>query len=347
MVRPSFGCRNADGRPHLAFAFPIKPKKRYFLCQFGSQLESVGMICFGMVTTERSRRYTVPALSSFFRNTELAPEDRVLLIDNSGDFELPASLSRVELIRYDRPYSFAANVNLAIRCAAKENGDVVFLNNDIIFTPRWLGPLGATNKAILVPTCNQQITYERGGLNLRLAMDWDEYAGREDELVAIAEAHSAHPQFRGRFTRLPHISFYCFRLPHLIHSTIGPFDEGFGFGGGEDVDYRIRGNLAGFDVAIAMESYLLHFVGKSTWLSGETEVETEAREASYRRYFSAKWGTDLARLFLVNAEWQQHAATLGVENMLKSGDYRGLIALCLARRQALDVTFVEGAAARP
>jgi GT2 family glycosyltransferase len=293
------------------------------------------MICFGMVTTKRSRRYTAPALSSFFRHTEVSSNDRFLLIDNDGDFELPTSYSHVELIKRERPCSFAANVNLVIRRAADKRADVVFVNNDIIFTPNWLRPLAVSNKAVLIPMCNQQHPYERGQLRLRTIMDWEEYADRQEELDAIAEAHSTNSLFRGGFARPLHISFYCFRLPQLIYTTIGLFDEGFGVGGGEDVDYRIRAHLAGFDVAIAAECYLLHFMGRSTWSGGETTQEMQARNARYFHYFCSKWGNHLARLFLFNPNWQQDASTLGVTELLKSGDYRSLIALCLARRAAL------------
>ena len=294
------------------------------------------MICFGMVTTARSRHYTGPALASFFRHTVMATDDRFLLIDNDGDFEMPDGFSRVELIRRDRPRRFASNVNFAIEQASHSNADVVFLNNDIVFTPGWLAPLMNGNTAILVPISNQQVPYQRGGLNLHFTMDWVDYAGREDELSAIVKDHQANPQFCGRYVSVLHLSFFCFRLPRQIYGAVGLFDEGFGIGGGEDIDYRIRAHLAGFGVGMAAESYLLHFMGKSTWRGGETIEQMKARDSVYQLYFRAKWGSDLANIFLFGPDSMKHTAALGLDNMIKTGDFRGLICCCLARRSALE-----------
>jgi GT2 family glycosyltransferase len=290
------------------------------------------MTCFGMVTTSRSGRYTVPALESFLRNTELMPWDRLLLIDNDGDFELPPSLSRVELIRNKQPLSFAANVNHVIRQAVEQRDDVVFLNNDMIFTRGWLVPMRGSEETILTPMCNQHVVYQRDGLNLQTTMIWEDFVGREGALEAIAEAHRTNPQFCERSWRPLRISFYCFRLPYSVHAAIGLFDEGFGPGGGEDVDYRLRALVAGFDVAVAMESYVLHFMGKSTWDSGETEKETRARDAIYVRRFRDKWGDNLARIFLFGDDSPQYAAMLGLQKMMQAGDYRGVIAYCQAHQ---------------
>jgi GT2 family glycosyltransferase len=290
------------------------------------------MTCFGMVTTAKSRRYTLPALESFLRNTVLDPGDHILLIDNDGDFDLPSSFRRVELIHRQSPASFAANVNLAIGQATEQKCDVVFLNNDMIFTWGWLDPLCVTDQTVLIPMCNQHIVYRQDGLQLRTTMIWEDYAGHEDALEKIAQNHRNNPKISEPYWRPPRISFYCFRLPWAVHAALGPFDEGFGVGGGEDVDYRLRAYAAGFDTAIATRSYVLHFMGKSTWDSGETQKETRARDAVYMEYFRAKWGDDLARLFLFRNDSAQHAAMLGVDAMMRAGDYRGVIAHCLARR---------------
>jgi hypothetical protein len=293
------------------------------------------MICFGMVTTSKSRRYTSFALDSFFRHTHLSAADRFLLIDNDGDFDLPESYSRVELIRCERPRGFAANVNFVMKQAVHAQADIVFLNNDIIFAPGWLPPLCSVDKAILLPTCNQHVTYQHGRLALKSEMDLEEYAGNEDEFLTVVAGHQADPRMRG-FLRPMHVSFYCFRLPFFIYSQLGRFDEGFGIGGAEDADYRIRAYLAGFDVCVAAESYVLHFGGKSTWRGGETADESRARETRYVDLFRAKWGDDLAKLFILNPHWQhweKHAAAAGLLEMNNAGNYRWVVSTCLSRRQ--------------
>ena len=285
---------------------------------------------FGMVTTAKSARYTGPALDSFFRFTEFGADDRFVLIDNDGGYTPPAGL-RLECVANPAPKSFAANVNEAIAGALRADADLVFLNNDIIFSPGWLPPLKSRDDAILIPLCNQNVVYDHGGFALKAAMDLDEYTGHEDNFLAIVAAHRADVAMRGMRHSLL-IPFYCFRLPHRVMATLGPFDEGFGTGGGEDIDYRVRAHIAGFRVLIAAESYLLHFGGKSTWRSGEADAETKTRDALYRRRLIEKWGVDVAALFLTHPAAQQKVSALGLGELLKSGDYPQLTSLLLARR---------------
>jgi hypothetical protein len=285
---------------------------------------------FGMVTTAKSARYTGPALESFFRFTELGADDRFFLIDNDGGYAPPAEL-KLDYIANSAPMSFAANVNQTIARALPANADVVFLNNDIIFSPDWLPPLKARDDAILVPLCNQNVQYEHGGLVLKPAMDIEEYAAHEDDYLAMVAAHRADAAMRGMRHSLL-IPLFCFRLPHRIMSVLGPFDEGFGTGGGEDIDYRVRAHVAGLQVLIAAESYVLHFGGKSTWRSGEVDPDTKERDNQYRRRLIEKWGLDVAALFLTHPAAQKKVHELGLGGLLRSGDYPQLTNLLLARR---------------
>src|SRR5207248_10955955 len=108
-----------------------------------------------MVTMTKSASYTVPALDSFFQHTPMREGDRFILLDNDADFDLPERFAAVELVRNDRPRGFADNVNQILTRAAPAGADIIFLNNDIIFTKGWLSPLLATDTAIVVPLCNQ------------------------------------------------------------------------------------------------------------------------------------------------------------------------------------------------
>ena len=90
------------------------------------------------------------------------------------------------------------------------------------------------------------------------------------------------------------IPFYCFYLPHEVSSIVGLFDEEFGKAGGEDIDYRLRARIKGYETLLISGSYLLHFMGKSSWRGTETENETNERNSKYREYFISKWGKEIA-----------------------------------------------------
>ena len=162
------------------------------------------------------------------------------------------------------PKSFAQNVNSILTIALKDDANLVFLNNDIIFTHDWLPPLLKSDAVITLPCCNQYEIYKNNEFSLSVAMDLKDFIGHEKSFEEIIRRRSQE-RLGPEYMYSHFLPFYCFSLPHAVASKVGLFDEGFGKGGAEDVDYRIRANLNGFDVAIALDSYVLHFMGKSTW----------------------------------------------------------------------------------
>jgi GT2 family glycosyltransferase len=252
---------------------------------------------FVMISTKRSLFYTRHALASFFRCTDVTAADKFILIANDHDATEFRSDQRLEVIENKSPQSFSANVNVALRAAKDTGADVLLLNNDMIFTEGWLPPLLQFPNAITLPMCNQQYQYREGDLDLRYLMEWDQFADRFEMLQQIARSH------KERFVENPTqtdllMPLYCFHLPNKILHEVGEFDESFGHAGGEDVDYRLRTLLSGYDVVYAGQSYVLHFMGKSTWRSGEPPAETAARDQAYFARFRQKWGDDAAAIFL-------------------------------------------------
>ena len=287
-------------------------------------------VVYGMVTTTKSSHYTLPALQSFFQNTRLNDGDRFVLIDNNADYTLPAGFERVEMIRNPQPKSFAQNVNAIVRLAEPLGADVIFPNNDIIFGPGWLEPLLERDDAILIPLCNQFRLYSHGTFALEPMMDLEQYLGHEAEFTAMVQGHQRDfgPK---KYIDALHISFFCFRIPRSIYAAIGLMDENF-VTGGEDIDYRIRAHLAGFQVCMAAKSYLLHFMGKSTWRGAESSDEFRARTIAYYTQFVHKWGVDIAQVFLMVTNWREAVARTGVEAEINAGNYEGVIRRLLARR---------------
>ena len=79
-------------------------------------------------------------------------------------------------------------------------------------------------------------------------------------------------------------------------------DTSYGTGGGEDVDYRIRCAMKGYEVNFLLDSYLLHFHGKSTW-GVETIEQTEKRNKIYIKTFFDKWGSDMTQIFILRKDF--------------------------------------------
>lgn len=290
--------------------------------------EAHGQRIFLMISAKSSLFYTRQALASFFRCTEITAADRFILIANDHDASEFRGDSRLEVIENDAPKGFAANVNIALRAARAAAADVLLLNNDMIFTDGWLPPLLQFPNAITLPMCNQHYQYRQGDLDLRPFMDWEQFGGRFDALQRIAGIHRERFGETATQTALL-MPFFCVHLPNKILQDVGEFDESFGPAGGEDVDYRLRALLAGYDVACAGRSYVLHFMGKSTWRSGEPATQTAARGLACFSHFRQKWGNDATEIFLATPTSRQRISELGFGHLLARGEFRAVLERCM------------------
>jgi GT2 family glycosyltransferase len=246
---------------------------------------------YAMISTRKSEHYTHLALTSFLKYTSLGQNDIFYLIDNdnTGVYEN----YKIKLINNNQPQSFAKNINDVIDLA--KGRDIVILSNDVVFTPDWDKPLAGYSDVILLPSCNQTHLYSNENLKLEFAMNVEQFTNNQD-LNNIAKQHKS--SVKGGLYERQYMPFYVMKIPAKIYKQIGVFNETYGVGGGEDVDYRIRAIKAGFSVKYHSQSYLLHFQGKSTWNGAETIQETQTRDKQYFKRFSELWGDNLANLFL-------------------------------------------------
>ena len=281
------------------------------------------MNVFGMVTTRHSHAYTAPALESFFRSTPFGFTDLFALIDNDGTYPRPPGGDGPSVIRLTNavPLGFAANVNQVLRIARARRADLFFLNNDLIFPPGWLEPLQGGPVGLLSPVSNFEFPARVGDWSCGPVLDLADYQGHAEHLRALVRAHQArHTGYRAVLK----LTFFCIKIPAAIQEAVGELDEGFGRGAGEDYDYCLRCHRAGFSVAWALGSYVLHFMGKSTWRGAETPQQRQEREQAYLMAFRAKWGEALLEAVALNRTEKLHALS-GVGEALARGDFRSAV----------------------
>lgn len=273
-----------------------------------------------IISTAKSSHYTQSAIDSFFKSTKLYPKDEVYVInnDNVGLINDP----RVSTINNLMPKGFAKNINDMLHLV---NGkDVFVLNNDIIFTPNWNEPLLTYNNIISMPTCNQIVTYTSsdGLLSLEYNMTLSQY-NSWSSLLDIVEQHKKNVSPLFYETML--MPFYAVRIPANVYSKVGIFDESFGVGGGEDVDYKLRALQKNIATKYYSHSYLLHFGGQSTWV-GETHDQTNDRDKFYHTVFEKKWNIDLADICLANRGSYVHVLKkYNVEDLFINQKYSDII----------------------
>ncbi|RIL05497.1 MAG: hypothetical protein DCC75_11635 [Proteobacteria bacterium] len=280
-------------------------------------------ICYGMVHTAPSSKYTPYALRSFFQYTELKPGDDLFLIDNDGSLEPGSTASQqLSLLVNAAPKSFAQNINQIMVKAGESKADLVFLNNDIIFTPNWLAPLLTGLPIITNSISNQHARYSAASWKLEPAMDLEEYLGHEHDLLQIAATHAASKHGLRQVLTCP---FFCVCIPYQVYSELGAFDESFGKGGAEDRDYSLRAYLRGFGVFLALDSFVLHFMGKSTWRGAESAGETEQRNRQYIERFQEKWGERLTKIAVLNDQIALSELAAQHPQQLKIGAFAPII----------------------
>ena len=101
-------------------------------------------------------------------------------------------------------------------------------------------------------------------------------------------------------------------------------DENFNHGG-EDVDYRIRCVQKGYKVNFLIDSYLLHFHGKSSWDGGETKEETKNRDSSYTKVFLNKWGEEMTQIFILRKQFSNILDKHKAHELFKKGNFDKVI----------------------
>lgn len=254
-----------------------------------------------MIHTAATLPYTLLAIGSL-RLWTPAPY-RLVVLDNDGQHQRELLKSSIDayLVPPAGPAPFAANANQLL---AQAQEDLVLLNNDILFTPGWLEPLlreQAELPGLVSPASNWSIQGSVDGFQLKPTMCLQDIIGYEHAVLAFAR-HVAE-NFRGQ-RRAMHCArtFACY-VPAAIGRRL-PFDERF-VNGGEDDDLSIRAHLDRIPIYEAMDSFLLHFGGKSLWDGPETPAATAARNRVLEERLIEKWSADLAALMLGAGEDQR------------------------------------------
>ena len=282
---------------------------------------------FAMVTMESSNFYTKFALKSFFQNTDLDNDDEFFLIDNEKkNVNNFSHYKKIKIIKNNSPLSFAENVNQSLKIAIENKKNLVFLNNDIIFTKNWFNPIDKISEFISIPVNNQLFGYQSdcNNLILKATMKYEDFNENYNLLNEIVDKHKK--KFRpGQKFQTPLMPFFCFKIPYKILNKIGYFDTSFGKGGGEDIDYRIRCAKEGYEVNFILDSYLLHFHGKSTWDGNETQEETELRNKIYTEKFLKKWGKNLTEIFIIRKNFLSVLKDIELDLLFKNGKFGDLI----------------------
>lgn len=225
-------------------------------------------------------RYTRECLEAIRRNTE--PPYEVIAVDNASTDGTAAWLAglrdpRARLIRNSANQGFARAINQGMGAA---RGDyLVWLNNDVAVASGWLDRLIACAErapwiGAVGPTTNECEGPQRlARLRLRTTRDRERLA------------RALHLGFGGRAVPVHRLVGFCLLVKREALRRVGFLDERFGAGCYEDFDYCLRLRQAGFELAIAEDSFVFHYGHKSF----PSEAARLRLSAANREVFIEKW----------------------------------------------------------
>lgn len=171
------------------------------------------------------------------------------------------------------------------RAIALSRGNfVVFLDNDVVLTPGWLGGfLWHARKRPEIGLMGAVSNYAAGE---QLVPDV-RYESSE-ELNAFA--HERRRDFRGQMKSTHRLVSFCVCMRRSVIDRIGGLDDRFGRFGFEDDDFALRAYSAGLGLGIA-EDVFVHHTGGPQGRGNRTYNESMERAWGI---FKQKWGLDPA-----------------------------------------------------
>ncbi len=223
------------------------------------------------------------ALSSLRKHTDGPME--LIIVDNGstdGSLQWLRQQSDVRLMEMGRNIGAPAARNRALENVRGDN--ILFCDNDVIFTPNWrsilLGHLGAWKDVGIVGPMSD---YVSGGQKSNLL------PGPQTTLDAFANTfHNARKGEHGYTSRL--ILFFMLCRREVI-DQIGGIDERYGRWGFEDDDYCIRARRAGWQLRIAKDCFIRH-LGSRT--SKTANIDYNRLLLDNWEVFKQKWNLDPA-----------------------------------------------------
>jgi GT2 family glycosyltransferase len=191
----------------------------------------------------------------------------------------------------ERNRGYAATNNRAAAAAAGEI--LVFLNNDLVLTPRWLEPMLAVHRRLgsragLIGNVQRDA---RSGL-LDHAGIFINYKGKPEHLRRRC---ADLLRFVSPLRRTAALTGACFLTSRTLWNELGGFDEGY-FNGCEDIDLCLRAAAAGRINAVALRSRVMHHISMAPGRKVRDEANTHR--------FTAVWRERLVELAL--PDWCRH-----------------------------------------
>lgn len=238
--------------------------------------------------------YVSACLKSIYENT--ISDFEIILVDDASDSEtrellrdaLASDPGRVRYIRNETRKGFPYNCNRIISNAAGRY--ICLLNSDTVVTKNWDKYLTETLRdrpdlMMTGPSTSYGVAKNFDSVAQQLSEVHDKrFDMSYDEIQEFASGLSNRQA--GAVENTEYLNGFCMMINREIIPKIGLFDEKFGLGSREEVEFVDRIRLAGFNCAWVKYAYVHHYGHRSFDPYGESSKKLW--EANKQLYFASK-----------------------------------------------------------
>ena len=223
-------------------------------------------------------------LASVLDDTDY-PAMEVIVVDNASSDDTPTFLRelaereqrvRIVLNAENRGFSAANNQGAALA----RGRYLCFLNNDTVVHGAWLSTLIGHLRRHPILGLVGPVTNAIGNA-AKIPVGYSMLA----DMPAWADQHCGLHQ--GELRDISMLAFFCVVIPRHVWDCVGTLDERFGAGMFEDDDYNRRVRDSGFEVRLAVDSFVHHWQKASFNLMSGDEYLRIYRENE--TLYHAKW----------------------------------------------------------
>ncbi|QXD32528.1 glycosyltransferase [Candidatus Pelagisphaera phototrophica] len=209
------------------------------------------------------------------------------IVDDGSDIDTQKYLQKYSrqntqtiLITNEKPIGYTKSANIGLRASTADY--VILLNSDTIVTPNWGSKLiqcgeRDTSIGIIGPLSNAASWQS---IPERYSPEGDWMVNEIPSNMKIEEMGRLVSNISKReYPKVALLNGFCFAIKRRVIESIGFFDEeSFPQGYGEENDYCFRAVAAGYQLAIADDTYIFHAKSKSFTHEGRRRLAKEGGE---------------------------------------------------------------------
>lgn len=200
--------------------------------------------------------FSKACIDSIIKNTDMKNTE-IIIIDNGSEPEVInplyigySNMKNFVFYSFDKNEGFPKAINKGIDLA--KGKFICLLNNDCIVTLNWLDIMLEHFKRSTVGIVSPCTNYCAGmqGINI------GRYNNEEELNKKSKEFYDSNS---GKFDIVNWAIGFCMLIKKEVVDKVGKFDEGFGMGNSEDIDFCLRAGDNNYEVLIARDCYVHHY----------------------------------------------------------------------------------------